>query len=54
MTRVNFAFMTGLIFVPFPVIYTLGYMGLLMGHLILRKIDYYQSDLKGEVKDSLK
>lgn len=46
--------MTGLIFVPVPVVYTFGYMGLLMGHLILRKIGYFYDDLKGEMKDNLK
>lgn len=32
--------MTGLIFVPLPIIYTLGYMGLLIGHLFIRKLYY--------------
>jgi len=39
----NFAFMGGLIFVPFPTIYAYSYIGLALGHLLIRfvkKISY--------------
>ena len=32
----NLAFMSGLIFVPFPTIYTYSYIGLAVGHLLIR------------------
>ncbi len=37
--------MSGLIFVPLPVIYTFGYIGLISAHLTLRAIINTKSDL---------
>jgi len=38
--------MSGLIFVPLPTIYALGYIGLMSGHLLIRTINHEGSDLR--------
>ena len=36
--RFNLSFMTALTCVPLPIVYTLGYIGLIMGHLVIRAL----------------
>ena len=40
----TFAFMSGLLFVPLPTVYPLTYIGLGLGHLLVRSIRYRASD----------
>lgn len=50
----NIAFMGGLIFVPVPGIYHFAYMGLALGHLILRTTKYFKQDISRGVRKLLK
>lgn len=50
----NIAFMGGLIFVPIPGIYHFAYMGLGIGHLILRTIKHFNQDIKRGIRKLLK
>ena len=49
--RIKLAFMSGLIFVPLPTIYALGYIGLMSGHLLFRTLSHEGSDLCEEWRD---
>ena len=46
----NFAFMSGLIFVPCPTIYTYSYIGFAVGHLLIRFAKKTISDWKNVFK----
>lgn len=45
--------MSGLIFIPIPGIYHMVYIGLSLGHLIIRIIKYMKDDMKRGVKKLL-
>ncbi len=49
--RINLAFMSGLIFVPLPTIYSLSCVGLMSGHLMIRRLSHEGSDLREEWRD---
>lgn len=50
----NIAFMSGLLFVPVPGIYHFAYMGLALGHIMLRSLRYAREDMFRSVKKIFK
>lgn len=50
----NFAFMSGLIFVPVPGIYHFAYLGLALGHILQRSCRYLGQDIRRNIKKLLK
>jgi hypothetical protein len=44
--------MSGLLFVPLPSIYTLGYIGWMSGHLLIRTLAHEGRDLREELRDT--
>ena len=41
----NIAFMSGLIFVPIATVYHFGFIGFLLGHLMIRKVHHWNEDI---------